>query len=227
MASLTNGNKNGLSEDISIGDDGIELNGKAALVPNLSEEELEKQKRQQEYKEELSKIQEDIATLRLVLNDKLKRENELKALLGVTFVEEIKQDFAEGFNSIKSSTAFQKAAQTITGLGSTVSQNDAYQKTTAGLKSATQKITPAFSTLGGTMKSSLGSFRNSSMFKSFEAGIGSTLSTGRMKNSRSEFNVEGSPEHGGMTTSHSVLGTTTTTNGVAKHDAIPEDKEKN
>lgn len=107
MASLTNGNKNGgLSEDISIGDDGgIDLNGRAALVPNLSEEELEKQKRQQEYKEELSKIQEDIATLRLVLNDKLKRENELKALLGVTFVEEIKQDFAEGFNSIKSSTA--------------------------------------------------------------------------------------------------------------------------
>ena len=48
-----------------------------------------------------------------------------------------------------------------------------------------------------------------------------------MKNSRSEFNVEGSPEHAGMTTSHSVLGTTTATNGVSKHDAIPEDKEKN
>ena len=62
-------------------------------------------------------------------------------------------------------------------MGDSFLSSSRYQKTTAGLKSATQKITPAFSTLGGTMKSSLGSFRNSSMFKSFEAGIGSTLST--------------------------------------------------
>lgn len=34
-----------------------------------------------------------------------------------------------------------------------------YQKTSAGLKTATQKITPAFSTFGGTMKNSLGSLR--------------------------------------------------------------------
>lgn len=71
-----------------------------------------------------TKIQEDIATLRLVLNDKLKRENELKQLLGVSFVEEIKQDFAEGINSLKSSTAYQKAAQTLSGIGSSVAQNE-------------------------------------------------------------------------------------------------------
>ena len=34
-----------------------------------------------------------------------------------------------------------------------------YQKTTAGLKSATQAITPAFQSLGGTMKSSIGNLR--------------------------------------------------------------------
>ena len=50
-------------------------------------------------------IQEDIATLRLVLNDKLKRENELKQLLGVSFVEEIKHDFTEGINQIRSTSA--------------------------------------------------------------------------------------------------------------------------
>ena len=105
----------------------------------------------------------------MVLNDKLKREAELKNLLGVTFVEEMRHDFVEGFNSIKSTTAwvnfkaslfefklnilgffkiikqilfqwlsplklylntiiltsFQKAAQTFTDLGSTVSSNEA------------------------------------------------------------------------------------------------------
>jgi hypothetical protein len=40
-----------------------------------------------------------------VLNDKLKRENELKTLMGISFVDEIKQDFSEGFNQIKSFTA--------------------------------------------------------------------------------------------------------------------------
>jgi hypothetical protein len=39
-----------------------------------------------------------------VLNEKLKREQELKTLLGVTFVDEIKQDFQEGFNQIKQTT---------------------------------------------------------------------------------------------------------------------------
>lgn len=53
-------------------------------------------------------IQEDIATLRLVLNDKIKRENELKTLLGVSVLDEIKQDFAEGFNQIKSTSAYVK-----------------------------------------------------------------------------------------------------------------------
>ncbi len=47
-----------VTEDISIGgiDEGIDLNGKAILQPNMSEEELEKQKRQEDYREELSKV---------------------------------------------------------------------------------------------------------------------------------------------------------------------------
>lgn len=47
-----------VTEDISIGgiDDGIDMNNGATLQPNLSEEELEKQRRQEEYKEELTKV---------------------------------------------------------------------------------------------------------------------------------------------------------------------------
>lgn len=238
MATLTNGkaaNKD-VTEDISIGsgglgnDDGIDLNGKGSLQQNLTEEELDKQKLMQEYREELVKIQEDVATLRLVLNDKLKRENELKALLGITFVDEMRQDFNEGINTIRSTNAFKTAAQTITGLGATVSQNEAYQKTTSSLKTATQKITPAISTIGTTMKTSLSNLsnltRNTSMFKSFEAGISSTLSTGKMKSSKSEYVVVDSngPATGNMSTSRSTLGTTNAANGFSKQDTILEDK---
>ena len=34
-----------------------------------------------------------------------------------------------------------------------------YQRTTAGLKSATQAVTPAFQSIGGTMKNSLSNLR--------------------------------------------------------------------
>jgi hypothetical protein len=88
-----------------LGDEGIDLNSKPILQPNLSDDEINKQKEQEEYKEELLKIQEDIATLRLVLNDKIKRENELKTLLGVTFVDEFKQDLSETVSSLRSSNA--------------------------------------------------------------------------------------------------------------------------
>jgi hypothetical protein len=55
----------------------------------------------EDYRAEYAKIQDDINTLRLVLNEKLKREQELKVLLGISFVDELRQDFQEGFNTIK------------------------------------------------------------------------------------------------------------------------------
>lgn len=218
-----------LSEDLSNGngfeEEGIDLNGKAILQPNLSEDELEKQRRHEEYNEELLKIQEDIATLRLVLNDKVKRENELKTLLGVSFVDEFKQDFSEGLNSIKSTVAFQKTAETLGSLSTSISQYDAFQKTSAGLKTAGAKITPAFSGLGNSMKSGLGSFRNSTMFKSFESGISNSFSTNKLSSSQSEFNVEGSGNAANqMSTSKSTLGTTNGNSGFDKQDTIMEDK---
>lgn len=38
------------------GEEGIDLNGKASLKQDLTEDELEKQKLMQEYKEELAKV---------------------------------------------------------------------------------------------------------------------------------------------------------------------------
>ncbi|RNA32984.1 tumor D54-like isoform X4 [Brachionus plicatilis] len=220
MSNIQNGKDtqiNQLSDDTSIEavlcDEGIEIGN--AILQQTNEDQLEKEKLMTEYREELAKIQEDIGTLRLVLNDKIKRENELKTLLGISFVDEIKHDLNEGFTTIKSSVAYQKTAQTLSDLTSTLVSNEAYQKTSAGFKSATQKITPAFQTLGGTMKSSLGSLRNASLFKSFETGIGSTFNGSKLKNSHSEFIADANSPSEGIPTSK-------TTNGIAK-EAIMED----
>lgn len=217
-----------VTEDISIGgiDEGIDIDSKATLQPNLSEEELERQKRQDEYKEELAKIQEDIGTLRLVLNDKLKRENELKNLLGISFLTEMKQDLTTGLNTVKSTSAFQQVAQTFSEIGATVSNNEAYQKTTAGVRTSVQKVTPGFNMIGTNIKGSLNNLRNSTYFKSFENGLSTTVNTvqGKIKNSQSAFNVDKNATDNGMTTSQSTLGTTTVTNNVGMQETIPEDK---
>jgi len=225
MSNLINGGKtisSSATEDISIGngigEEDFDVNGKTLLQSNISEEEIEKIKKMDEYKEEMLKIQEDIATLRLVLNDKIKRENELKSLLGISFVDEMKHDIAEGLNTIKSTTGYQKAAQTISDLGTTVTQNDAYQKTAANLKTVTEKITPSFSNIGNSVKSGLGSFRNSKMFKSFETGIFSSVN--KMKSSQSEFVID-DKDPDAMSTSKSTLGSTTA-EGVKKNDIILE-----
>jgi hypothetical protein len=47
------------------------------------------------------KVQDEIVTLRQVLSAKLKRENELKTLLGIGFVDDLKQDWNETVHDIK------------------------------------------------------------------------------------------------------------------------------
>lgn len=89
---------------------------------------------------ELAKVQDEIVTLRQVLGAKLKRENELKTLLGVGFVDDLKQDWNETVHDIKSTTAYQKTAET--------------------LQAASDKITPVVQTVNTSLKSRLGSLKS-------------------------------------------------------------------
>lgn len=86
------------------------------------------------------KVQDEIVTLRQVLSAKLKREHELKTLLGVTLVDDIKQDWNETVSDIRSSTAYQKTAET--------------------LNAASEKIAPTIQSVNSTLKSSIGSLRS-------------------------------------------------------------------
>lgn len=92
------------------------------------------------------KVQDEIVTLRQVLGAKLKRESELKTLLGVGFVEDLKQDWNETVSDIKSTTAYQKTAET--------------------LNAASEKMAPTFQTVNSTLKSGLGSLRSTALTSS-------------------------------------------------------------
>ncbi|CAF1000395.1 unnamed protein product [Adineta ricciae] len=134
-------------------------------------------KQEEDYRQELLKVQDEIITLRQVLGAKLKRESELKTLLGVGFVDDLKQDWNETVHDIKATTAYQKTAET--------------------LQAATDKIAPAIQTVNTTLKSRLGTLKNSTFFKTFENTLGSGVTAVKSKitPSKSAMNFNGNDDN--------------------------------
>ncbi|KAI3380049.1 hypothetical protein SNEBB_002057 [Seison nebaliae] len=135
-----------------------EIHTEETVEPQLSEQEIET------LKNDLNRIQDEIGTLRHVLQVKVREESEIKAKLGITALDEIQAQMQDQFKTLQSSVA--------------------YQKTAEGLKTATDKITPAFQTLGkkiGTL-GTISSQWNSSVMKNF----GSTFTNVKQKVSGSK-----------------------------------------
>ncbi|XP_072917933.1 tpd52 like 2b isoform X7 [Hemitrygon akajei] len=126
----------------------------------LSEVETE------ELKSELSKVEEEIATLRQVLAAKEKHASEIKRKLGLTPFNELKQNLTKSWQDVQASNA--------------------YKKTQATLSTAGSKTSSAISSVGSVLSRTLGeinsysirhsismpAMRESPTFKSFEESVG-------------------------------------------------------
>ncbi|XP_023829765.1 tumor protein D53 homolog isoform X7 [Salvelinus sp. IW2-2015] len=110
---------------------------------------------------ELTKLEEEISTLRQVLASKEKHHSELKAKLGITPLSEFKQNFNKSWYDMQTSTAYKKTSETLS---------------TAG-----QKTSAAFTTLGTAISRKFGDMRNSPSFKSFEEKVECTVSNIKTK----------------------------------------------
>ncbi|XP_071018983.1 tumor protein D53 homolog isoform X6 [Oncorhynchus clarkii lewisi] len=125
------------------------------LNNTLTDEERE------EILSELTKLEEDISTLRQVLASKEKHHSELKAKLGITPLIEFKQNFNRSWYDMQTSTAYKKTSETLS---------------TAG-----QKTSAVFTTLGTAISRKFGDMRSNSLgnspsFKSFEEKVECTVS---------------------------------------------------
>ncbi|XP_019907262.1 tpd52 like 2b isoform X10 [Esox lucius] len=132
----------------------------STLPPGLTEEEAE------ELRIELGKVEEEINTLRQVLLAKEKHSAELKRKLGLSPLNELKQNLTKGWQDVQTSNAYKKTQETLSVAG--------------------QKTTAAFSTMGSALSRKLGdmsnysirhsismpAMRNSPTFKSFEDKVG-------------------------------------------------------
>ncbi|XP_042359344.1 tumor protein D53 isoform X3 [Plectropomus leopardus] len=128
--------------------------------PSMTEEERE------EIQQELIKLEEEISTLKQVLSSKERQHAELKQKLGMTSLNELRNNLSRGWHDMQTSTAYKKTSETLS---------------TAG-----QKTSAAFSTLGSAITRKLGDMRsnsigNSPSFKSFEEKVETTVSTIKTK----------------------------------------------
>nr|XP_046147442.1 tumor protein D53 homolog isoform X2 [Oncorhynchus gorbuscha] len=120
----------------------------------------------EEILSELTKLEEDISTLRQVLASKEKHHSELKAKLGITPLIEFKQNFNRSWYDMQTSTVYKKTSETLS---------------TAG-----QKTSAAFTTLGTAISRKFGDMRSNSLgnspsFKSFEEKVECTVSNIKTK----------------------------------------------
>ncbi|XP_034445746.1 tpd52 like 2b isoform X8 [Hippoglossus hippoglossus] len=141
--------------------EGAVANSVNPLPPGLTEEEAE------ELRTELTKVEEEINTLRQVLSAKERHAAELKRKLGLSPLNELKQNLTKGWQDVQTSNAYKKTQETLSQAG---------QKTSAAIST----VGTAISRRLGDMSSnysirhsiSMPAMRNSATFKSFEDKMG-------------------------------------------------------
>ncbi|XP_054646177.1 tpd52 like 2b isoform X4 [Dunckerocampus dactyliophorus] len=159
-------NSGGLS-DVPV--EGALGNSGNPLPPGLTEEEAE------ELRTELGKVEEEISTLRQVLLAKEKHALALKRKLGLSPLNELKQNLSKSWQDVQTSNAYKKTQETLSQAG---------QKTTAAITTMSSAISRklgdmralpfsnSFSNYSIRHSISMPAMRNSATFKSFEDKVG-------------------------------------------------------
>ncbi|XP_023248675.1 tumor protein D54 isoform X8 [Seriola lalandi dorsalis] len=139
------------------------------LPPGLTEEEAE------ELRTELTKVEEEINTLRQVLSAKERHATDLKRKLGLSPLNELRQNLTKSWQDVQTSNAYKKTQETLSQAG---------QKTSAALTTVGTAITRrlgdmralpfsnSFSNYSIRHSISMPAMRNSATFKSFEDKMG-------------------------------------------------------
>ncbi|XP_043080334.1 tpd52 like 2b isoform X6 [Puntigrus tetrazona] len=144
------------------------------LPPGLTEEEAE------ELRLELTKVEEEIHTLRQVLSAKERHASELKRKLGLSPLSEFKQNITKSWQDVQTSNAYLSASATLDDIAS----SEVYKKTQETLSQAGQKTSAALSTVGTAISRKLGDMRALPFSNSFgNYSIRHSISMPTMRNS--------------------------------------------
>ncbi|XP_051991120.1 tumor protein D52 isoform X4 [Xyrauchen texanus] len=112
-----------------VGEDAVNTVGPSASTMALTEEE------QAELHSELAKVEDEIQTLSQVLVAKERQMAEIKRKLGITPLNELKQNLSKSWQEVTTSTAYKMTSETLSQVG--------------------QKATTAFSSVGSAISRKL------------------------------------------------------------------------
>ncbi|XP_041655779.1 tpd52 like 2b isoform X7 [Cheilinus undulatus] len=140
------------------------------LPPGLTEEEAE------ELRIELTKVEEEINTLRQVLSAKERHATELKRKLGLSPLNELRQNLTKSWQDVQTSNAYKKTQETLSQAGQKTSAALTTVGTAISRKLGDMRALPfsnSFSSNYSIRHSiSMPAMRNSPTFKSFEDKMG-------------------------------------------------------
>ncbi|XP_056588260.1 tpd52 like 2b isoform X4 [Triplophysa dalaica] len=135
------------------------------LPPGLTEEEAE------ELRLELTKVEEEIYTLRQVLSAKERHAAELKRKLGLSPLSELKQNITKSWQDVQTSNAYKKTQETFSQAGQKTSAAFSTVGTAISRKLGDMRALPFSNSFGNYSirhSISMPAMRNSPTFKSFE-----------------------------------------------------------
>ncbi|XP_017549307.1 tumor protein D52 isoform X1 [Pygocentrus nattereri] len=151
-----------------VGEDAVTTVGQPASSTALTEEE------QEELRNELAKVEEEIQTLSQVLASKEKHVAEIKRKLGITPLNELRQNLSKSWQEVTASTAYRRTSETLSQAG---------QKATAAFTNVgsaisrkledvrLQSFSNSFSIRSIQHSTSMPVMRNTPTFKSFEEKV--------------------------------------------------------
>ncbi|XP_039335464.1 tumor protein D54 isoform X2 [Saimiri boliviensis] len=170
---LNSPNKGLLSDSMTDVPVGTGVAARTPAVEGLTEAEEE------ELRAELTKVEEEIVTLRQVLAAKERHCGELKRRLGLSTLGGLKQNLSRSWHDMQVSNAYRKTQETLSQAG---------QKTSAALSTVGSAISRklgdmrahpfshSFSSYSIRHSISMPAMRNSATFKSFEDRVGTIKS---------------------------------------------------
>jgi archaellum component FlaC len=168
-----------LSDSSPIGSVGSATEAIDEQFLGMSVEDQEKQRA--EWSQELARVEEEIQTLRTVLQSKVRHATELKRKLGITVWKEMTEDLSHGIKNVKESNVYQAVEHKVEDIKMAVVETPIYHKTESVIKTAGEKTSSIFS--GFTNK--LSQMKNSESFKSFEERVGGVYENVKTKVSTS------------------------------------------
>ncbi|XP_034445744.1 tpd52 like 2b isoform X6 [Hippoglossus hippoglossus] len=149
--------------------EGAVANSVNPLPPGLTEEEAE------ELRTELTKVEEEINTLRQVLSAKERHAAELKRKLGLSPLNELKQNLTKGWQDVQTSNAYKKTQETLSQAGQKTSAAISTVGTAISRRLGDMRALPFSNSFGNYSirhSISMPAMRNSATFKSFEDKMG-------------------------------------------------------